>query len=512
MATSSIAPSSRVTVPDRRGFLLLRLFGCVALRAFAVPRGDYFLQGDGPPSVVKFVPKAEGAQREMLFVNLEGAVNVTPIMDDGEMDDYWMLVMPRAEKSLREHLIEAGGPLSVLDALPILNDVADALVSLGNEQVVHRDLKPENVLLLDGKWCLADFGIARYAEATTAPDTWKHAMSVRYAAPERWRGERATSTTDVYALGVMAYEMVGGVLPFPGPSREDFREQHLHETPPPLSDVPPSVASLIGECLIKAPEARPTPVRLKSSLDGIPGRPTRGGLEALAEANRSAVAKRSERERTESEKRTRAERRTRLADAGMASFQTLSNALASALTLAAPSAQINRSSDGAWRITLLEARLTLFQPSTFANGKLKYGNEVAALDVVVSSALAVQYIGESMSGYRGRSHSLWYCDAHQEGDYGWFEAAFMANPMPGVGPGGAGGEPFALDPGEEAAIALLPVVGMTQLAWPFTRLETGNMDEFIERWADWLGLASQGRLSRPTRMPEQDGVEESFRR
>jgi len=54
-------------------------------------------------------------------------------------------------------------------------------------------------------WCLADFGIARYAEATTAPDTLKFAMSPAYAAPERWLHETATSATDGYALGVMAF-------------------------------------------------------------------------------------------------------------------------------------------------------------------------------------------------------------------------------------------------------------------------------------------------------------------
>ena len=89
--------------------------------------------------------------------------------------------------------------------------------------MVHRDLKPENVLFLDGHWCVADFGISRYAEASTAPDTRKYALTPAYAAPERWRNEHATSATDVYSLGVIAFELLTGARPFPGPDLGYFR-------------------------------------------------------------------------------------------------------------------------------------------------------------------------------------------------------------------------------------------------------------------------------------------------
>lgn len=125
-----------------------------------------------------------------------------------------MLVMPRADLSLRE-LLNRSGALELGDGLDVLKDVLDALSDLDG-RVVHRDLKPENVLRLDGRWCLADFGVARYAEASTAPDTQKFAMSPPYAAPERWRNEHATIAADIYALGIMAYELVSGQLPFEG--------------------------------------------------------------------------------------------------------------------------------------------------------------------------------------------------------------------------------------------------------------------------------------------------------
>ena len=143
---------------------------------------------NGEPAVVKLVPKEPGAQRELLFEGLDGAPNVVPILDRGECGDCWVMVMPLAEKSLRDHLNKAGGQLAVNEAVSVLVDIAEALAEVEGRGVVHRDIKPENVLLLGGRWHLADFGIARYAEATTAQDTFKYAKTPAYAAPEQWRG------------------------------------------------------------------------------------------------------------------------------------------------------------------------------------------------------------------------------------------------------------------------------------------------------------------------------------
>lgn len=222
-------------------------------------------------AVAKLVPKVPGAERELLFEDLAGVPNVVPIIDSGETKDAWVLIMPKAETSLRQHQVDAGGPLEAAEALGILTDIACALVGLDG-RVVHRDLKPENVLLLDGHWCLADFGISRYAEATTAPDTRKYALTPPYAAPERWRFERATIATDVYAVGAIAYELLSGSLPFGGPMDYDFREQHLHGMPKPLDYLPAGLGALIDECLYKAPEARPGPSDLLARLPASPNR------------------------------------------------------------------------------------------------------------------------------------------------------------------------------------------------------------------------------------------------
>jgi serine/threonine protein kinase len=260
---------------------------------------------DGAKAVVKLVPKAPGAEREMLFVNLGGVAGVVPIIDSGQHEDFWALVMPRAEESLRQHIDGAGGKLSASDATAILCDIAAALSDL-NGKVVHRDLKPENVLRLNGIWCLADFGIARYAEATTSPDTQKFSMSAPYAAPERWRAERATSAVDVYAFGVIAFEMLSGKRPFAGPDFHDYREQHLHAEPPTLTAGTSSLKGIVTESLFKASGARPSPAnllaRLKRSLEQRPA-----GLAKLSEAHLGEMARQSESDRLASEARSDAE-------------------------------------------------------------------------------------------------------------------------------------------------------------------------------------------------------------
>lgn len=173
-------------------------------------------------AVVKFVKKQPGADRELLLGgDLAGATNIIPIIESGETDTDWVLVMPQAELSLQDHLDATGPALDQAEAISILIDVAAALESL-HGRVVHRDLKPGNILRYQGHWCLADFGISRYAEATTDPATRKFAKTPLYAAPEQWRDERATGAADVYALGVVAFQMLSGRLPFEGPTSRIF--------------------------------------------------------------------------------------------------------------------------------------------------------------------------------------------------------------------------------------------------------------------------------------------------
>jgi serine/threonine protein kinase len=400
----------------------------------------------GVQAVVKLVPKAPGAERELLFVDLGGAGGVVPIIDSGEYENFWALLMPRAEESLRQHLARAGGTLSVSDAIAILCDIAAALAGL-ESKVVHRDLKPENVLRLNGLWCLADFGIARYAEATIAPDTQKYSMSAPYAAPERWRAERATHAADVYALGVMAFEMLSGSRPFAGPGFDDYREQHLHGEPPALSFVPSSLRAIVAESLFKAPGARPSSANLLARLKRSQQQRS-GGLAKLSEAHLGEVARKGESDRLASEARSEAERRVDLFRSSSSLLDALYGELSQAIADAAPS--VKRGGEGKRKgITfgLGPAQLELVPIAKTPSKPWEW--EPPTFDVIAHAGVILR-VPRDRFEFEGRSHSLWYCDAFEAGRYEWIETAFMISPLSARS---TRMRPFLADPGVEAAKA-----------------------------------------------------------
>lgn len=469
----------------------------------------YELTGGDQSAVAKFVPKAPGADRELLFVELEDVRNVVPIIDAGEHQETWVLVMPRAEKSLRQHLENCGEVLDLDDAVTVLGDVATALVDLQGS-VVHRDLKPENVLLLDGSWCLADFGISRYTEASTAPDTHKWAMSPPYAAPERWRSERANSAADVYALGVMGFEMLKGHRPFTAATMEDYRELHLHHNPPALDGVPVALATLLDECLFKSPATRPSPENLLARLNRQAA-PASGGLAALQAANQSQVRRQIEAEREASIAATASGQREERVAAAKVLYERIADSLRDAIMDAAPAAELTQDRNMGWArkfgwvIKLGDATFTFTNCNT---GAATWGDwQSPAFTVDAWGGLQVR-IPRTYYDYEGRSHSLWFGDIQQAGQFGWYETSFM---LMGLSGRRSTVDPFSLDPGAEAAKAVWNGMAEYQLAWPFTKLEPENLDEFVERWADWFAAAASGHLSHPSSMPERS-PQDSWRR
>ncbi len=456
----------------------------------------YIAASNSEEAVAKVVPKDPSTQRELLLAeDLSGVPNVVPIIGIGEINDGWVILMPRAEQSLGDFLRTLNRPLQQSEALPMLLDIAQALVSLSNKDVVHRDLKPDNVLLLDGHWCLTDFGISRYAEATTAVDTWKYAMTQQYAAPEQWRGQRATPAADIYAFGVMAFEMLTGRQPFTGPS---FRDQHLHEAPPRLSaDVDTPLRSIVDECLTKAPQARPAAARLVSRLEAqSETEAPAGGVAALIEAHREQVSRVSEQARRDSAAHSEAERRAELSEAATELYERIRSKLRGVVQSAAPSVGND------WPLRLGDAKLQMTTPAhCTVRGRLPF-------DVIAHAEIQIDQSHVPGGSYCGRAHALWFCDAQEAGQYAWFETAFMVHPMmPGHQTGFSADrsyEPFAAAPNDDVAQqALGPGISTYQAAWPFIALIDEALGEFIDRWATWLATASFGRLQHPSQMPER---------
>jgi Serine/threonine protein kinase len=471
--------------------------------------------------VVKLVGKEPGADRELLFVNLAGRPNIVPIIDAGETGDQWALAMPRAERSLREHLGRLDGPLPLPETIAILRDIATGIANLRGE-VVHRDIKPENILLLDGHWCLSDFGIARYAEAATAPDTRKRFLSAPYAAPEQWKWERATPQTDVYATGVIGFELLTGCWPFRGP---DFRKQHVEGEFPRHGQAPSQVMTLIETCLYKAPETRPSPGELVAQLNRLSPAPPSEGIAKLRLADAREVGRRFEQARRRSAALSESERRTALLHAAERGLELIAAGLREAITEAAPSATEIGGPGAGWEIRLGDAIIHCAPPVPVP-GTDVWHSAAPAFDVVCCSRLSVRHDPDP-TGYTGRSHSLWFCDAQKAGAFRWFETAFMNAPdmMPSIAPetrrdpeplSDSGTNvrfgfvtraevPSALAPGAVAGAALIRSrSSAVRVAWPFTPLDVTDLTGFIDRWSGWFGLAASGELTRPESLPERE--------
>jgi serine/threonine-protein kinase len=158
------------------------------------------------------------------------------------------------------------GKLPLKEASRIVGALADALTYAHERGLIHRDLKPADVLIdrRSGRILLTDFGLAKSitgtSQAVTLTGTGEILGTPPYLSPEQAECGIVDARSDQYSLAVMAYEMLAGRLPFPGPSAQDFVRQHAQDTPPSLLQVEPElpleVSRVIDRALMKEPGAR----------------------------------------------------------------------------------------------------------------------------------------------------------------------------------------------------------------------------------------------------------------
>lgn len=181
--------------------------------------------------------------------------NIINIHDAGKdtFSGTYYIIMDLAEMNLSEHIGKTGF-LNEQQSLLVILDIANGLKEADN--IIHRDIKPENILYHNNSWKLADFGIARAQDAATSINTLNSWMSEQYAAPEQWKGLRATKTTDVYSLGCVCYYILTGNPPFINPNIA-LRDQHLYYAPREIKNISTQLHSLITNMLNKGQQERP---------------------------------------------------------------------------------------------------------------------------------------------------------------------------------------------------------------------------------------------------------------
>ncbi|MBT1606385.1 serine/threonine-protein kinase [Curtobacterium flaccumfaciens] len=203
-----------------------------------------------------FLERFRAEARHAALVNHEGIANV---FDYGEEDGSAYLVMELVPGEALSTMIEREHTLPVDKVLDIVAQTANALQAAHAVGLVHRDIKPGNLLITpDGRVKITDFGIARIADQVPLTATGQVMGTVQYLSPEQASGHPASPSTDIYSLGIVAYEALAGRRPFTGESQVAIAMAHINEQPPPLpGDIPEPVSALVISCIAKKPADRP---------------------------------------------------------------------------------------------------------------------------------------------------------------------------------------------------------------------------------------------------------------
>ncbi|RKS06516.1 serine/threonine-protein kinase [Nocardiopsis sp. Huas11] len=185
---------------------------------------------------------------------------IAQVYDYGEEDGRAFLIMELVVGEPLSQVLRDHGRLTPDQTLDFLCQAAQALAAAHARGVVHRDIKPGNLLVTgDGQLKLTDFGIARGDMSVTLTQTGMVMGTAQYISPEQALGRPASSASDLYALGVVAYECLAGTPPFTGDSPVALALAHTRDEPPELPDhVPAEVDDLVAALLVKDPQERPS--------------------------------------------------------------------------------------------------------------------------------------------------------------------------------------------------------------------------------------------------------------
>lgn len=179
--------------------------------------------------------------------------HVVPTYDWGATGDTYYIAMGYVAGENLKQVLQARGPLPEAEALRIAADVADALEAAHQRGIVHRDIKPHNILLDEhGQVKVTDFGIAKSGGSAQLTETSVVLGTASYIAPEQANQQPVDGRSDIYSLGIVAYELLAGRAPFLGDSIVSVALLHLQEPPPPIRLFRPGISPAVEQVVLKA--------------------------------------------------------------------------------------------------------------------------------------------------------------------------------------------------------------------------------------------------------------------
>jgi lysozyme family protein len=469
--------------------------------------GEVFLGAgeDGPVAVKRLHVTAEhAAHRELAIAQSLQSRQlrfVVPILDaglDAESDRYF-LVMPLCEKTLSEHIANPNVALDTAHALAVARSIVAGLLEVGD--IVHRDLKPSNILLHDGTWKIADFGIAKFVEDSTSARTVQNALTPAYAAPEQWRLERATHATDVYALGCIFHTLVNGRPPFEG-SQDQLRQAHLAAAPPALSNIAPRLETFLSQMLRKPAASRPTLERCQVifSEAHVETKSLSPAGNALAEATRVVEERAAREEANRMRIEQDARRRTELFNDAASYAAALVGRVQREIAGHYDKAAIDR--DG-W-LTFGQSGFGFIQHPVKAERtkapSVRSPFHALTWDIVAWAIIAVKTSGDSKASPYTWSATLYYADMNNGSGYRWYEVAFLTSFRSSRQ--GDRDEPYAIGvDGQDFHAALSPMMHSAIVAYGPEAIDGEDEQSFVDRWIGLIAEAAVGNLKRPTSFP-----------
>lgn len=200
-------------------------------------------------------------QREALASTELVHPNIVTVYDVGEEDGMQYLVMEYVKGMDLKQYIKKNYPIPYLTVVEIMQQILNAIALAHQHRIIHRDLKPQNILINeDGVVKIADFGIAIALTETSITQTNTMLGSVHYLSPEQARGSMATNQSDIYAIGIILYEMLTGRVPFDGESAVTIALKHFQEEMPSIRtfdhNLPQSLENVVLHATAKNPADR----------------------------------------------------------------------------------------------------------------------------------------------------------------------------------------------------------------------------------------------------------------
>lgn len=197
-------------------------------------------------------------QREALSATSLTHPNIVSIYDVGEDQDMHYIVMEYIKGKTLKQYINEFSPLSPARSVQIMKQLTSAIAHAHENQIIHRDIKPQNILVdSEGNVKVTDFGIATSLSATSYTKTNSVIGTVHYLSPEQARGGTATNQSDIYALGIVLYELLTGELPFSGESAVSIALKHLQTETPSVRALDASIPQSLENVILKATAKNP---------------------------------------------------------------------------------------------------------------------------------------------------------------------------------------------------------------------------------------------------------------